>query len=109
LFDGVFYIRDTVNLGISQRSSFDRTSGVLKSKGFYKDFIEASSANVDTVDEVNSISKLTVLQAMRDGDFSPENLENVFNTMLGDAQVRVHVSRRCFDEIFVKTFTLKHA
>jgi hypothetical protein len=25
--------------------------------------------------------------AFRDGDFSPENLENVFNTMLGDAQV----------------------
>jgi hypothetical protein len=24
---------------------------------------------------------------MRDGDFSPENLETVFNTMLGDAQV----------------------
>ena len=67
--------------------SFDRTSGVLKSKGFYKDFIEAASANVDMVDEVNSISKLTVLQAMRDGDFSPENLETVFNTMLGDAQV----------------------
>jgi hypothetical protein len=57
--------------------SFDRTSGVLKSKGFYKDFIEAASANVDMVDEVNSISKLTVLQAMRDGDFSPENLQSI--------------------------------
>jgi hypothetical protein len=53
-----------------------RTSGVLKSKGFYKDFIEAASTNIDAMDEVNSISKLTVLQAMRDGDFSPENLEN---------------------------------
>jgi hypothetical protein len=40
--------------------SFDRTSGVLKSKGFYKDFIEAASANVDMVDEVNSISKLRI-------------------------------------------------
>jgi hypothetical protein len=30
---------------------------------------------------------LTILQAMRDGDFSVENLERNFNTLMGDAQV----------------------
>jgi hypothetical protein len=68
-------------------NSFDRTASTLKGKSYYKDFVEASSANIDAPDEVNSISKLTILQAMRDGDFSPENLESNFNTLMGDAQV----------------------
>jgi hypothetical protein len=43
---------------------------------------------------------------MRDGDFSPENLETVFNTMLGDAQVvgSVIVPRNIPDQTYQKVF-----
>jgi hypothetical protein len=68
-------------------NSFDRTASILKGKRYYTDFIEASYIKTDAPDEVNSITKLTILQAMRDGDFSPENLESNFNTLMGDAQV----------------------
>jgi hypothetical protein len=50
---------------LSPPNSFDRTASTLKGKSYYKDFVEASSANIDAPDEVNSISKLTILQAMR--------------------------------------------
>jgi hypothetical protein len=68
-------------------NSFDRTASILKGKSYYTDFIEASYIKTDAPDEVNSITKLTILQAMRDGDFSVENLERNFNTLMGDAQV----------------------
>jgi hypothetical protein len=68
-------------------NSFDRTASTLKGKSYYKDFVEASSAFVDSPDGVNSITKLTILQAMKDGDFAPENLESNFNTLMGDVQL----------------------
>jgi hypothetical protein len=102
--------KELKQLYLNTSHSFDRTSGVLKSKGFYKDFIEAASTNIDAMDEVNSISKLTVLQAMRDGDFSPENLETVFNTMLGDAQVvdSVIVPRSIPEDVALAVFRENH-
>jgi hypothetical protein len=39
-------------------NSFDRTASTLKGKSYYKDFVEASSAFVDSPDGVNSITKL---------------------------------------------------
>jgi hypothetical protein len=68
-------------------NSFDRTASVLKGKSYYTNFVEASSIITDSTDTVNSISKLTILQAMRDGDFTPESMESTFNTLMGDVQV----------------------
>jgi hypothetical protein len=74
----------SVSLDLS--TLYKKSESLTLSSLSFARLIEASYIKTDAPDEVNSITKLTILQAMRDGDFSPENLESNFNTLMGDAQ-----------------------
>jgi len=68
-------------------NSYDKTLKELRSKGFVKDFLDSMRYKDKGIDYVNSVTKLTILDALRTGDFDTGSYEKAFNSMLGDYHI----------------------
>jgi hypothetical protein len=68
-------------------NSYEKTLKELRSKGFVKDFLDSMRYKDKGIDYVNSVTKLTILDALRTGDFDTGSYEKAFNSMLGDYHI----------------------
>jgi len=68
-------------------TNYEKTLKVLRGKGFVKDFLDSMRYKDKGIEYVNSVTKLTVLDILRTGNFDTGSYEKAFNSMLGDYHI----------------------